>query len=115
MIAGDLTSQDVRAVVSFYRDFPRRSIRSVIERIKSSRDIKQYVVYFELDPQNSNLEILRSRFEGMLGKGNVVSLRCDDEIGKLVLSVKGKNRLQEEARRQRMIKRELIRKVITQG
>jgi len=74
VIAGDLTSEDVRAIVTFHRDFPGINIRKIIERIKSSRNIKQYVVYFELDSARIKPAVLRSRFESVFGKGNIVSL-----------------------------------------
>jgi hypothetical protein len=112
VIAGEFTSEDVRAIVSFQRDFPRKSIESVIERIKGSRNIKQYVVYFELDPKRTNLSVLRLRFEKIFGKENVVSLNVDNGTGELILNVKGKNRLQEEAKNKGVTKREFIQNFV---
>ncbi len=112
VIAGELNSEDVRAIVSFYRDFPRRSIGKIIERIKSSRNIKQYVVYFELGSADTKFGVLRSRFEKIFGKGNIVSLQEDDGIGELVLNVKGRKRLEEAAKSKRMRKRKFVQKIV---
>ena len=113
VIAGELNSEDVRAIVSFYRDFfAGISIGRAIERIKSSRNIKQYVVYFELESKNIKFGVLRSRFEKIFGKGNIVSLREDDGIGELVLTVEGRKRLEEAAKSKRMRKRKFIQKIV---
>jgi len=115
VIAGELTSEDVRAIVSFYRDLAARiSIGRVIERIKSSRNIKQYVVYFKLESENIKFGVLRSRFEKIFGKGNIVSLKEVNKVGELVLNAKGKNCLQEEAKRRGVTKRGFIRKLVVE-
>lgn len=114
VIAGELTSEDVRAVVTFHGDFPSISIGKIIERIKSSRNIKQYVVYFESGSDKIKLPALRSRFESVFGKVNIVSLHVDVGIGELVLNVTGKKRLQEEAKRRGLTKRELIRELVVE-
>jgi hypothetical protein len=113
VIAGELNSEDVRAIVSFYRDLANEmSIGRAIERIKSSRNIKQYVVYFELESENIKFSILRSRFEKIFGKENIVSLREDDGIGELVLNVEGRKRLETAAKSNRMRKRNFIQKIV---
>jgi len=112
VIAGELNSEDVRAIVTFHRDFPSIRIGKIIERIKSSRNIKQYVVYFESSTTKMKTAVLRSRFESVFGKGNIVSLHINVGIGELVLNITGKKRLQEEAKRRGLTKRELIRKLV---
>ena len=114
VIAGELTSEDVRAIVTFHGDFPSISIGKIIERIKSTRNIKQYVVYFESGSAKINPAALRSRFESIFGKGNIISLKEDDSVGELVLNVDGKNRLQKEAKRRGVTKRNLIRKLVVE-
>jgi hypothetical protein len=143
VITGDLTSEDVRAIVTFHRDFPGINIRKIIERIKSSRNIKQYVVYFELDSARIKAAVLRSRFESVFGKGSIISIddgrsfrrgmrkaakaltfgllsgegpdgRVDAGVGELVLNTIGKNRLQEKAKRRGLTKRELIRRLVVE-
>ena len=143
VITGDLTSEDVRAIVTFHRDFPGINIRKIIERIKSSRNIKQYVVYFELDSARIKPAVLRSRFESVFGKGSIISIddgrsfrrgmrkaakaltfgvlsgeghagRVDAGVGELVLNTIGKNRLQEKAKRRGLTKRELIRRLVVE-
>ena len=113
VIAGELNSEDVRAIVSFYRDLANEiGIGRAIERIKSSRNIKQYVVYFELESKNIKFSVLRSRFEKIFGKENIVSLREDDGIGELVLNVEGRKRLEAAAKSNRMRKRNFIQKIV---
>lgn len=113
VITDELTSDDVRAIVTFHRDFPNIKIRNIIERIKGSRNIKQYIVYFESDSVEIKPVALRSRFESIFGKRTIVSLHIDIGIGELVLNVNGKKRLQEEAKIRGLTKRELIRKLVS--
>jgi len=114
VIEGDLTSEDVRAVVTFRQDFPSINIRKAIERIRSSRNIKQYIVYFEIAPWRKKLTVLRSRFNKFFGKGNVISLIVDNGVGELILNSEGKNRLQKEAKHRNITKRELIRNLVAE-
>jgi len=145
IIAGELNSEDVRAIATFHADFPSIKIGKIIERIKSSRNIKLYVVYFESGPAKIKPAALRSRVESVCGEGNIVSLdgivarsfrrgmrkaakaltlgllsgegpagRVDAGVGELVLNTIGKNRLQKEAKRRGLTKRELIRKLVVE-
>ena len=114
VIAGKLDSEDVRAIVTFHKDFPSISVRKVIERIKSSRNIKQYIVHFEIGLWSKKLTVLRSRFNKIFGKGNVISLNEDNGVGELILNSEGKNRLQKEAKLRNLTKRELIRKLVAE-
>ena len=114
VIAGELTSEDVRAIVTFHKDFPSIAIVNIIERIKSTRNIKQYVVYFELNSAKIKQPVLRSRFERAFGRKNIISLNLDVGIGELVLNANGKKRLQEEAKHRGLTKSELIRKLVVE-
>jgi len=71
-------------------------------------------VYFEPGSAKINPAALRSRFESIFGKGNIISLKEDDSVGELVLNVDGKNRLQKEAKRRGVTKRNLIRKLVVE-
>ena len=47
----NLTSDDVRAIVSLRKALPKEEIGKVIDRVKRSRSIKQYVVEFLIPTQ----------------------------------------------------------------
>jgi len=111
-IAGELTSEDVRAIVTFHRDFPSIGIRKIIERIKNSRNIKQYVAYFPVNLEGVEIRKLKARFERILGKKNIISFKVDENVGDLVMTKEGRQRLQNAAKRKRVTKRRYIQQII---
>lgn len=115
VIKEELNSEDVRAIVTFKKDFPKVGIKKVVERIKSSRNIKQYVAYFRVSPRKINVEIIRSRFEKAYGKKNVISFEVSDGVGKLLLNSEGKKLLQKLAKNDCVTKRKSIEKLVTDG
>ena len=108
--AGDLDSDDVRAVVTLRRSAPDIDIRQVIDRVRSSRNIREYVAYFPVPPA-SNVQLLRSRIARVLGKDNIRSLTVQEALGTLVLTAEGSKRLAETARGHGLTKRKLIGKI----
>ncbi len=112
VIKEELNSGDVRAIVTFKKDFPEVGIKKVVERIKSSRNIKQYVAYFTVSTYRINVKILRSRFEKAFGKKNVISFEVSDGVGKLLLNAEGKILLQKLAKSNGVTKRKLIEKLV---
>lgn len=108
--AGDLDSDDVRAVVALRRSAPDIDIRQVIDRVRSSRNIKEYVAYFPVPPA-SNVELLRSRIAGVVGEDNIRSLTVQVTLGTLVLNREGSIRLAETARGDGLTKRKLIDRI----
>lgn len=115
VIIEELNSEDVRAIITFKKDFPDVDIKKVVERIKSSRNIKQYIAYFKVSKRKINVKNLRSRFEKAFGKKNVISFEVSDGVGKLLLNAEGRKLLQKLAKSNGVTKRNLIKKLVTNG
>lgn len=115
VIAGDLNSEDVRAIATLRKDLPVVSIRAIIDRIKASRNIKQYIAYFALPSQKKGVKVSWSSLKKAIGKQNIISIQEDSGVVKLVLNVEGKRRLQEEAKSRRLTKREFIQNFIVEA
>jgi hypothetical protein len=110
---GDLNSADIRAIVSLRKALPRLRIENIIDRVKASRNIKEYVVQFLVPPErgkpNKDIE---SQFIGLLGKENLRSFRIKKGVGTIFLNATGKNRLQEIAKKEGLTKRKLVNRIV---
>lgn len=109
---GILTSDDVRAIVSLRKALPQETITKVIDRVITSRNIKEYVIEF-LIPEGEKSTKIKERFKKLLGNERIVSFVGKNGIGTMILNVDGKNRLQDIAKKKRLTKRSLINKVIS--
>jgi len=109
---GELNVKDVRDVVSFRKRYPKKTIRHAVERVKSSRDIVQYLVKFRISERGMNEVALRHRFSKLLGNANIVSLNIKGRVATLTINEEGQKRLQAVAKERGMTKGKLVRQVI---
>lgn len=107
----DLSGKDVKEVVTLWKKNTKCTVEEVVRRIKSSRDIVQYVIRFRRR-EKEELAVLRRKFAAILGKDNVVSLEIKGKIVNLTISEKGRQILQQEAKKHGLSKRKLIERVI---
>lgn len=110
--AGELDSDDVRAVVALRRSARILDIREVVERVKSSRNIKEYIAYFPVPTAPRNLKALRPRLADLVGEANIRSLTFQGALGTLVLNAEGRKRLAEAAKAAGLTKRKLIDRIV---
>lgn len=108
----NLTSDDVRAIVSLRKALPKEEIGKVIDRVKRSRSIKQYVVEFLIPTQKKEKEI-KEFFIRTLGKESIVSFGSSGRISQAILNATGKRRLEDIAKKEGLTKRALINKIIS--
>jgi hypothetical protein len=109
---GDLDSDDVRAVVTLRRSAPEIDIREVVERVRSSRNIKEYVAYFPVPAGRSHVRLLRSAVAAVVGQANIRSLSLEGNLGTLILNSAGRKRLAEAARSQGVTTRRLLDRIV---
>lgn len=107
-----LRSEDVRAIVSLRRDAPDLRIAEVIQRVESSRPIKEYLVEFRVPVVNTGWALLKRRFARVVGSANIRSLGLRNGAGVAALNRVGKDRLAAEASKLGMTKRELVDSIV---
>lgn len=112
-VAGELNSDDVRAVVALRRSAPRLDIQRVIQRVKKSRNIREYLAYFPVPGGARNVRSLRARFGRVVGSENIRSLSIEGALGTLAVNSQGKRRLAEAAKREGLTKRKLIHQIVS--
>jgi len=98
VLAGRLTAEDVRVLAPLIRSLPNLPLNRLISRVRESKDVKLYVAYFHVPAGSGGADRLRSRFESLVGSGEIVSLTVEDEIGSLELTRLGHEKLRQAAR-----------------
>lgn len=109
---GELNSDDVRAVISFRKDQPKLPISKVISRVTDSRNIREYVVQFQVPAGEEELKDIEDRFPKLLGQDGVRSVNVEKGLGTLILNKDGRNRFELIAKRKGLTKRALVKKII---
>jgi hypothetical protein len=111
---GCLNSADIRAIVSLRKALPLLRIKSVIDRVKASRNIKEYVVQFLVPPERGKPnKYIELQFIRLLGRENLRSFSIKNGVGTLVLNTTGENRLQEIAKQEGLTKRKLVDQIVS--
>jgi len=112
VVAREATSKDARAIVSFRKSVPDMDIQQVIERVRGSRDVKQYVAEFPLVDMRTDLHRLRQLFEELVGCQNLRSLSQEGRLARLSLTGEGMRALQAAAKDKGLTKRQLIEHIV---
>lgn len=112
VVSGELDSDDVRAVVTLRRSAPDLDIREVVERVRSSRNIKEHVAYFPVPAGLPDLKAVRSRLADVVGDANIRCCSIEGALGTLVVNSQGRKRLAEAARNEGLTKRKLIDRIV---
>ena len=91
----ELNSADVRAIRELKKNVPALNINEVIEKVKSSRNIKQYIAEFVVRSQKINKDQLHNNFSNVIKSKNIIKLIKKGVIGRITISSEGKRLLQE--------------------
>lgn len=102
----DLTGYDARVVKSFQRR-SGQPIRNTISKIMKSRNIRTYIVEFEI-PRGKNMSQIRKRFEKIVGKTEIVSFVVNGKVAALELSYQGQKKLLERAKEKKITLRKFV-------
>ena len=112
VVSRELDLQDVRAILSFRKTAPRVPIGKVINRIKRSRNIREYVAEFVIPQTGATPAVMLNKFAAVFGKSNIRSLEIECQIGRIVITAEGKKILLNKAKTLRLSKGELIKRIV---
>ena len=112
VLSGDLTPSDVRALLGVRKSSPGTAIADLIDRIKKTRNIREYVAEFLMPHRAPSRAWLQSRLLEVVGSKHLLRLELDGQSGRAVIDAQGKRALEDAARRARITKRELVRRVV---
>lgn len=114
IVKGDLNSEDLRAIVSLKRSDPSLDISSVIQRIKESRNIKEFIAEFNI-PKSLYIqqELINKRLERIFGPNHVRLQSFQGGVVTIILDSKAKETLVKKARDCGVTKREYLQLVVS--
>lgn len=112
---GKLSTADIRAVCEFKRDYPDATISEAIERVLSTKNVKQYVLEFVLKGPQRHEDDIHKSIIASVGEGNLVSFDKEGAIVSLTLSNAGRKSLRETAKKLGLTTREAIQLVAKGG
>lgn len=112
VVSGKLDAQDVRAILGLRKVSPKASIQQLIERIKRSRNIKEYVAEFITPRSSPSSTVLRRRLSPVFAPNDIRDVEIGDVVSRLVLTATGKKALETAARKQGMTKRALLQRLV---
>lgn len=110
---GELTGDDVRAIISLRKVQPKLPMSEVISRVTGSRNVREYIVQFLVPAGEVELKDIEDRFSKLLGREGVRSVSVEKGLGTLILNKDGRNRLELIARRKRLTKRALVNQIVS--
>lgn len=110
--SGNLNSADVRAIRELKKEVENLCITDVIEKVKASRDVKQYIAEFVIRSKRSDEESLRDRFSKVLEPNNIISLSLKGSIGKIIINDKGWSLLQKYSKNHKLTKAQAISTIV---
>lgn len=103
-----LNSADVRAIRELKKDVPALNINEVIEKVKSSRNIKQYIAEFIIQSQKIKTDQLHNNFSKVIKSKNIIKLIKKGAIGRITMSSEGKRLLQEYSTKHGLTKAQAV-------
>jgi hypothetical protein len=114
IVRGDISSEDLRGIVSLKRNIPSLNIFSAIQRIKKSRNIREYVVEFVV-PKDlySRPNLVRMQLEKIFGQEHLRSFYYQRGVATVSLDSKAKKALVQDARELGITKREYLGLVVS--
>ena len=106
----DLTGDDARVVKSFRRR-SGQSTGSAISKIMKSRDIRTYIIRFEI-PKGKNKSQLRKRFAEIVDKTEIVSFKVEKGMTALELTYRGQKKLRAAVKKEKTTLRKFVMKIL---
>ncbi len=98
VVNGRLNSEDVKVLVPISNKLQEKNINEIIERVVKSKNQKVYIAYFMIPYEFIDNKILEKKFEKIVGKEGLLSLKINDNIGSLELTHSGQKKLRNEAK-----------------
>lgn len=112
VVEGQLTSKDVRDIVTFRKTLIKVPIDKIIRTVLTSKNIKEYIAQFIIPSTDVTQKELMKRFAKIIGKDNIRSLKIRGFLGFLAVTPEGRQRFQKMATDLGITKSNLIEEII---
>lgn len=112
LATGKLSSQDLRILIPYRKQFKKEPIADLLERIHSSKNIKVSVIRIDKGDTTKSIEDLISIFGSHVGKENLNTIVPNENFIDIKFTKKGEKILRESAKRNKITLQELITTII---
>ncbi len=106
-----IDTSDLRAIYDLTKQQPKKSLEGIIQNIKETRNIRQYIIEFVVRGCSQEPHVLWGRFARVLGDENIVSLDVEGSIGSLVLNETGGKKLRMICKSDGISKRQAVTQI----
>lgn len=109
---GQVDSADVRAITELRKKLPKVNIDEIIERVKATKNVRQYVAEFVVRSKNTTPVSLREKFARTIGAENILSINIKGSIGTLKMTAQGRDHLQKAANAKGLSKAAMVALIV---
>lgn len=110
---GAISSKDIRILTSFTKQFPDKSIGTILRNYYKSRDIEIYLVKFPA-PKDNRIKKVQRKFETIVGNSNIVSLKVNKGTATLELTYHGQKKIRKAAKKQKNTLRKFVNRLLAE-
>lgn len=107
-----LTASDIRVLAPLRRDADYKSVDELISRVRSTKNVKVYVLYFNVPRVLQEGAELEDVLERIVGDEGIHSFKVEGSRGILELTEVGQARLRQEARKRNLSLKNLMREIL---
>jgi hypothetical protein len=112
IINDGLSSQDLRILLPYRKQFPHKSINELVKKINDSKNIKVSVIRFSSSDLKKSITSLKDSIVSLVGKENFLTIDNYDNYIDLKITALGEKTLREIVKTQHQTFQELISQLI---
>lgn len=112
VIRGGLTAGDIRVLAPLRNNPGYNDVRDLISRVRSTKNVKLYVLYFRVPKGLNDSEKLEDVFEDIVGEHGMSSFKIEGQTGILEVTAAGKAKLLEESKKRNVSLRAFIDNIV---
>ena len=108
----ELSSQDLRIILPYRKQFPNDSIFDLVDRVKKSKNIKVSVFRFAREEVLKNKTQLEEIFYNLIGKENLLTIEYTEKLIDIKVTRAGEKLLRLRAENDKLNLQGFIKKII---
>lgn len=107
-----ISSHDLRVLIPYRKQFPNESIEELVKRIRSSKNIKVYVLRISKQDTTKPLEELEKIFTDSVGSENLHSIEQTNDFINIKIFKEGERCLRGKAKSKKITLQELVSNLV---
>jgi len=112
VIRSNLKLNDIKILSPLSKQLPNMKINELIERVISSKDIKVYILYFQIPEFIKDKELLKNVFQEYIDINEIIFLILINGVAKMGLSKSGLQKLRALAKEKKLTLRKFVSNIL---